>query len=68
MNLNIPGFTTPTLLEFHRKIRECLERDDANPAEQKVFGVRSFSDWRLLRDAMEKELSTRGVSFTPVTW
>ena len=68
MNLNIPALTTPTLLEFHEKIRECLELDDANSEQEKLYGVREFADWRLLRDAIEKELENRGVTFTPLVW
>jgi hypothetical protein len=44
--MHIPGFSTPTRIEFHVKISECLAKDDANPSEDKLYGVCSYPDWR----------------------
>jgi len=66
--MNIPGFTTPTLFEFHTKVRECLAKDDANPNPQKIYGVRSQSDWRQLSSSIEAELTARGEPFEPIQW
>jgi hypothetical protein len=66
--MNIPGFTTTTLLEFHAKVTECLKKDDENPNAQKDYGVRSFNDWRTFADGIETELTTRGISFTAIPW
>ena len=66
--MNIPGFTTQTLIEFHNKISECLQKDDENPSTEKVYGVRSFSDWRQFADAIETELTNRSASFQPIHW
>jgi len=56
--MNISGFTTKTLLEFHEKVIECLRRDDDNPSMEKEYGVRTFHDWRVFSDAIEIELRT----------
>jgi hypothetical protein len=66
--MNIPGFTTKTLLEFHEKVIECLRKDDENPLTEKEYGVRTFRDWRAFSDAIEGELRTRNVPFTSVSW
>lgn len=66
--MNIAGFTTQTLIEFHDKVRECLRKDDENPSEEKVYGVRSFNDWRVFRESLETELNQRNVPFTPIQW
>ena len=44
--MNIPGFTTKTLLEFNAKVKECLRKDDDNSSAEKDYGVRSFPEWR----------------------
>ncbi|MEJ6570102.1 MAG: hypothetical protein QNL80_14660 [Akkermansiaceae bacterium] len=66
--MNIPGFTTSALLEFHSKVSECLKIDDANPAPSKLYGVREFADWKQLSDAIEGELSKREASFSAINW
>jgi hypothetical protein len=66
--MNIPGFTTKTLLEFHEKVIECLRRDDENLSAEKEYGVRTYRDWRVFSDAIEGELKTRNEPFTPVCW
>jgi hypothetical protein len=66
--MNIRGFTTQTLIEFHNKIRECLQKDDENPSTEKVYGVRSFKDWRDFSDSIEAELSKRGVQVVKIKW
>lgn len=67
-HMRINGFTTETILEFHSKIAESLDKDDANPSPAKVYEVRTFPDWRELRDEIEAELSQRGVPFDPIVW
>ncbi|WOO32274.1 hypothetical protein [Diaphorobacter limosus] len=66
--MNISGFTTQTLIEFYDKVRDCLRKDDENPSADKVYGVRSFQDWRGFADAIEKELTERSQTFTPIQW
>jgi hypothetical protein len=66
--VNIPGFTTATLLEFHAKVMECLRKDDENPNPQKDYGVRSFNDWRIFADGIEAELTNRGATFQAIPW
>lgn len=66
--MNIPGFTTQTLLEFHEKIRECLNKDDQNPLVEKVYEVRSCQDWREFVNSLEAELTKRGIQFLPIKW
>ena len=66
--MNISGFTTKTLMEFHEKVIECLRRDDENPLIEKEYGVRTFNDWLVFSDNIEVELRTRNVPFTPVSW
>lgn len=68
MIMNIPGFTITTLLEFHSKFAECLKIDDANTSTSNLYGVRDFSDWKQLSDAIEDEFSTCEVSFSPINW
>jgi hypothetical protein len=66
--VNISDFTTNTLLEFHEKVIEHLREDDENPSTEKENWVRTFSDWRVFSDAIEGELISRNVPFTPVSW
>jgi hypothetical protein len=66
--MNIPGFTTKTLVEFHEKVVECLRKDDENLSEMKDYGVREYRDWRAFSDAIEAELLSRDVPFTPIQW
>jgi len=66
--MNISGFTTKTLLEFHEKVIECLRKDDENPSIEKEYGVRTFHDWRVFSNAIEVELRSRNEPFTPVSW
>jgi hypothetical protein len=66
--MNIPGFTTTTLLEFHAKVSECLKKDDENPNPQKDYGVRSFNGWRTFADGIEAELTSRNITFAAIQW
>ena len=66
--MNISDFTTITLLEFHEKVIERLREDDENPSTEKENLVRTLSDWRVFSDAIEGELISRNVPFTPVYW
>ena len=66
--MNIPGFTTTTLLEFHAKVSECLKNDDENPNPQKDYEVRSFNDWRTFADGIEAELTSRNIMFAAILW
>lgn len=66
--MNIPGFSTPTLVEFHAKVRECLAKDDANPNQDKLYGVRTYADWKAFATAIEAELLARQVPYQPIAW
>jgi hypothetical protein len=66
--MNIPGFTTQTIIEFHEKIRECSDKDDCNPLREKVYGVRSFNDWREFSDSVEAELRQRNIPVKQIQW
>ena len=66
--MHIPGFSTPTLVEFHSKVCECLSKDDANPSPDKLYGVRTYADWRDFATAIEAELTNRQVPFQPIAW
>jgi len=66
--MNIPGFTTKTLLEFNAKVKECLRKDDDNSSTEKDYGVRSFPDWRRFSNEIEEELKRRGVQFDAIQW
>lgn len=68
MNMNVPGFTTAALLEFHSKITECLTKDDESDSAAKDYGVRQFADWKQLADVIEAELSIQEVPFTKLSW
>lgn len=65
----IPGFSTNGLLMMHDGIRKALADDDSIPdGKDKTYGVREFSDWKQLSDAIEKELAKRRVTFESVPW
>lgn len=67
--MNIPGFSTNGLLMMHGSIKNALAIDDAHPDDQdKLYGVRLFSDWRRMADQIESELTARHVKFQPVQW
>ena len=66
--MNLPGFTTKTLLEFHAKVMECLRKDDENPNTLKDYEVRSINDWRTFADGIEAELTSRGTTFQAIPW
>jgi hypothetical protein len=66
--MNIPGFTTAALQDFHAKVKESLRKDDDNPSPDKIYGVRTYKDWRDWSDAIEDELKKRQISFDPVAW
>jgi len=66
--MNIPGFTTKTLLEFNAKVKECLRKDDDNSSAEKDYGVRSFPDWREFSNKIEEELKRRDVQFDSIQW
>lgn len=67
--MNIPGFSTNGLLLMHRGVVDALAADDALPIGQdKIYGVREYADWREHGDAIEAELSARGVSFSKIGW
>ena len=68
MIMNIPGFSTPTLQKFHSMIADCLAKDDAQQGSDKVYGVRTYQDWKQLRDDIEAELTKRKILFTPILW
>ncbi|KAA0573483.1 hypothetical protein [Azospirillum sp. Sh1] len=65
--MNVPGYTTQSLLMMHGAIANALAVDDNTPAGQdKPFMVRTFPDWKLQADEIEAELTKRGVSYTKI--
>lgn len=67
--MNIPGFSTSGLLMMHGAIKQSLAVDDNTPTgKDKPYGVRTFSDWRAMADAIETELKSRNVKFEAVPW
>ena len=65
--MNIPGFSTNGLLGMHISISRALQEDDSSSVE-KLYGVREYSDWREMADAIEKELISRGIKFVLIPW
>lgn len=70
--MDITKLSATGLLSLHDGVRRARDFDDANPgnvaAGDNYFGVRQFADWGIWRDALEAELTNRGITFTPVTW
>lgn len=67
--MNIPGFSTSGLLMMHGGIKQAVAVDDNTPnGKDKPYGVRTFSDWKQMSDAIEEELTKRSVKFGAVPW
>jgi len=70
MKINYPCYaelTADTLKDLHNSIRKCLAADDANPSSEKVYGVRTFADWKNAKDAIEAELMRHNISYDKIT-
>ncbi len=67
--MNIPGFSTSGLLMMHGGIKQSLAVDDnISDDKEKLFGVRTFPDWKKMADAIEEELNKRNVKFEAISW
>jgi hypothetical protein len=64
----ITELSSGTIEELHRTLLKALLEEDRLPAEQRTKGVREHPDWRQESDALEKELASRGISFTRIPW
>lgn len=65
----ISGFSNDGLLKMHLAVVNALKADDATPADQeKLYGVRTYQDWRQWSDSLEAELTKRNVQFNKVPW
>ncbi len=49
-------------MEFHYTADNCLKMDDNNSEPVEVYGVRDFSDWKQLSDAIGRNLFTIKIS------
>lgn len=57
------------LVGMQRAIRDRLHEEDQLPADQeRVYGVREFSDWKTQADEIEAELDRRGIEYEKVPW
>lgn len=57
------------LKKLHDAVHRAFEHDEgATRTEDKIYGVRAYQDWRIWSDALEAEMSSRGVVFNPVPW
>ena len=61
-------YSNSTLLGMHADIVTCLDAEDKNPSATKLHFVRSRPDWRCASDAIEAELSKRGIQHLPIQW
>ena len=69
MNEYAAIFSDEGLIGLHKSVRAAFDKDEATPEEQeKIYGVREYSDWRQWSDALESEMTKRGVNFEPVPW
>lgn len=63
------GFSNNGLLKMHLAVINALKADDETPQDQeKIYGVRRYSDWKLWADSLEAELTSRNVQFNKVPW
>lgn len=63
---NYEGLTDATLKELHASIRKCLDADDQNSGEDKVYGVRKYSDWKEANTKIEAEMTRRNIVFDSI--
>lgn len=60
---------TPVEAVLYERIRACLAYEDQLPVEkEKPYGVRTFGDWRVQADQLEKALDDRGHSYSKIAW
>lgn len=65
----VSDFSDDGLLKMHLAVINALKIDDAIPQDQeKIYGVRKYSDWRLWADSLEAELTSRDIQFNKVPW
>ena len=63
------GFSIDGLLKMHLAVVNALKADDETPeGQEKVYGVRTYKDWRQWSDSLETELTKHGVQFNKVPW
>jgi hypothetical protein len=60
----LPELSTETLSDMIKTIGAIA----ADPIRAADHALETESDWAAMRDAVEAELSKRGVEFVPVTW
>ncbi|MBO9535584.1 hypothetical protein [Herbaspirillum sp.] len=66
---NIKGMSDIGLKAMQKSIVDCLERDDQLPkGQEKIYGVREFSDWRDMSNEIEAELDRRGIKYNKICW
>ena len=61
--------STPTPVDYilYETIKSCLAYDDSHPNNKK-YGVREFSDWRVQSDSLEKSLDEIGCRYQKIQW
>ena len=64
----ISDFSDNGLLDLHNAIREALIDDDNNPKDQKKYNVRGTKDWKSWAEALENEMTSRGIIFQDIPW
>jgi hypothetical protein len=65
----VSGFHKDGLLKMHLAVINALKADDATPpGQEKIYGVRTYPDWRKWSDSLEAELTERNVQFNKVPW
>ena len=61
--------STPALLTIHDEIRRLLAEDDAVPDYAgKRHGVRKHPEFKAEADVIERILTNREVTFSPIPW
>ena len=62
------NLSTNSIRTLHRKISECLAKDDSKPDGQKLYKVRELPDWKQQADIFEAALKKRGIDYEPIQW
>ncbi|MDK2758293.1 MAG: hypothetical protein KYX66_16325 [Blastomonas fulva] len=66
---DITKMSTRGLKGMQRAIRDRLVEEDAQPqTQEKIYGLREFSDWKDQADEIEAELDRRNEAYTKVPW
>jgi hypothetical protein len=71
MNLRdyFTDFSTNGLQMMHKAVRDAFDKDERTPqGQQSPYDVRRNPDWRRWSDAIERVVSDRGASFSPIKW